>query len=140
MSRHLIMNSAIQTTSPTGNYAVEVSEREMRMSLWVSTPVIRDCRSGLVVLTFRDTFWSLDAARWLDAERVSLEVRKFPGNREPPGMTVVVDCARKVANSGQADPHRSSEMIREVALSELEAEMDRILRARPLAKSGLIPG
>lgn len=101
------------------------------MSLWIDTPTITDVAADTVVLAFNDPHWSLDAAAWLDDTTVQLTLRKYPGNRDPSQVTVVVDCGARTARVEQAVA---------IALDALESAMDRVLRVRPLISQGILPG
>lgn len=125
------MDSDLDARSPQRTYAVTVSSWEARMSLWIDTPTITHVESGEIVLRFSDRHWSLDDATWLDDRTVQLTVRKYPGNRNPSQLVLVVDCAARTARVERSEA---------IALDALEPEMDRVMRARPLVSQGILPG
>lgn len=86
------MSFEVQSTSPSGRYQVRVDPWEARMSLWVETPELVDSVIGTTLLAFADPNWSLDAAAW-QGERVTLTLRRYPGDHVPSQFEVVVDCA-----------------------------------------------
>lgn len=125
------MNSDLDARSPDGTFTVTVSPWEARMSLWIDSPTITRVASGEMVLQFSDRHWSLDDATWLDDRTVQLTVRKYPGNRDPSHIVLVLDC---VARTGRVE---HSDVL---ALDAMESEMDRVLRARPFVSQGILPG
>ena len=66
--------------SPDGRYIFQIDAWEARMSLWVESPKLIDTQSGQDVFSFKDANWSLDGADWLDADRVKIFLRKYPGD------------------------------------------------------------
>jgi hypothetical protein len=89
--------------SPSGRFQIELDEREVFNTCWVGTPTIIDRADGSVVLSFTDTFWSADAAAW-NGDRVTLTLRKYPGNHTPSDIQATVDCAARTAAVGGAPP------------------------------------
>ncbi|MNE99744.1 hypothetical protein D3C80_1984670 [compost metagenome] len=49
---------------------------------------------------FEDPLWSADLITWLSPTRVELTLRKYPGHRVPLGLTMIVDCALRIAECG----------------------------------------
>jgi hypothetical protein len=84
----------------SSRYEITVSAWEARMSLWIETPTIRDTSTGEVVMSFRDTNWSLNSARWLSDGVVELRMRKYPGSHMPAEVMATLDCSAKTARVG----------------------------------------
>lgn len=97
------------SASPTGRYAVMVSPWEVRMSLWIETPVLFDCGAGKPLLRFKDPLWSANSADWLGDSVVALKLRKYPGNHVPAEVTALIDCA---AGTAQIDGKRVDSLAR----------------------------
>jgi hypothetical protein len=112
--------------SPTGRYEISFHSHEAFNSCWVDTPTLRDKQNGETLFAIQDDRWSLDELTWRSESVVSLEMRKYPGNHEPQGLEVTVDCtARQATIGGQI-----------VGLSELEQRMEAALtwiHAKPAA-------
>jgi hypothetical protein len=89
--------------SPSGRFQIELNEREVFNTCWVGTPTIIDRADRSVVLSFTDTFWSADAAAW-NGDRVTLTLRKYPGNHTPGDIQATIDCAARTAAVGDAPP------------------------------------
>ena len=51
--------------SPSGRFGISISAWEVRMSLWIETPLLCERRSGQRLLVFKDSNWSLNSAEWL---------------------------------------------------------------------------
>ena len=73
------------------------------MSLWIETPAVLDKTTGETLLKFKDSNWSLDAARWLSDSIVELTLRKYPGNHLPVNVIVTLDCANRTASIGEKE-------------------------------------
>ena len=73
------------------------------MSLWIETPTLRDKATGEILLSFKDSNWSLDAARWLSDSVVELTLRKYPGSHLPVHVVATVDCAHRNAKVGPVE-------------------------------------
>lgn len=103
--------------SPTGKYLFQIVAFEMRMSHWVASFTLVEAASGALLLRLSDSNWSLDTAQWLDESRVTLQLRKYPGDHTPPSLTVLVDCQAKMAEvMGQPA----------IALPNLEQELEEL--------------
>lgn len=111
--------TAIFSTSPSGRYEISRDSHEVFNTCWVETPTVTDRRSGEAVLTFSNTHWSLDDAKWQDESVVVCEMRKYPGNHEPRGLIVTLDCDARQARIGDAAA---------VPFQTLEARMDASLQ------------
>ena len=85
------------TDSPDGRYAVRATPWEAGASHWIYHPGIVDSRSGRVLWSPADRHWSVEGVRWLSAVRVSLQLRKYPGDRRPALIELVVDCCAERA-------------------------------------------
>ncbi|MES1951212.1 hypothetical protein S4A8_10161 [Salinisphaera sp. S4-8] len=85
------------TDSPDGHYAVHATPWEAGASHWIYHPAIVDNRSGRVLWSPADRHWSVEGLRWLSTARVSLQLRKYPGDRRPAMMELVVDCCAEQA-------------------------------------------
>ena len=83
--------------SPSGKYVFHVVAWEVRMSLWVESFTLAEAASGTPVLRLSDSNWSLDTAEWLDDSRVTMQLRKYPGDHTPSSFQVLVDCETKMA-------------------------------------------
>jgi len=104
-----------RSRSPDGRYAVEVDVWEAFNSHWVESPRIVEVAGGRVVFAFRDSHWSLDECRWLEATVVEWALRKYPGNHTPSQIVARIDCAGRTAGVG-AEPQGP--------LDSLEATLD----------------
>lgn len=105
------------------------------MSLWIETPTLLDKTTGQMLLSFKDTNWSLDAARWLSDSTVELTLRKYPGNHLPVNVTATIDCANRTAKLGPKEIQ---------SLAEVESGLENALTWRtvtpprpPPSKGGL---
>lgn len=85
------------TPSPNGKYVFQIAAREMRMSLWVEAPRLIEVTTERAVFDLLSTNWSLNRAQWLDGERVSIQVRRYPGDHLPGSFEVEIDCTAGVA-------------------------------------------
>jgi len=92
-----------EIASPTGRFLTVISPWEARMSLWIETPTLRDTTTGETLLSFRDSNWSLDSARWLSDSIVELTLRKYPGNHLPVDIVATLDCASRTAKVGSME-------------------------------------
>ncbi|MGC4093162.1 MAG: hypothetical protein QM756_35795 [Polyangiaceae bacterium] len=103
------------SASPNGRFQISVSAWEARMSHWIETPTLTDVSVKETILSFEDASWSLDDASWIDDSRVTLVMRKYPGNHKPSSVSVEIDCIARTATLGE----------REVkALQDLERAMN----------------
>jgi len=109
--------------SPTGRYSISIAASSGRMSHEIDTPTLTDCQSGEVLVSFRDTNWSLDAADWLSDSVVKLTLRKYPGAHIPAQLAVVVDCLSKIADIGGTSVS---------VLAQLEQKLDQLLSPIPV--------
>jgi hypothetical protein len=66
--------------SPNGAYAIVTVDNEVKMSHWISEPVLVDA-AGQTLLDFGSS-WSADRVTWIDANRVTIEMRHYPGDRD----------------------------------------------------------
>ena len=106
--------------SPSGRFRIAISAWEARMSLWIETPTLSD-KTGETLLSFKDSNWSLDAARWLSDSVVELTLRKYPGGHLPGQIVAVVDCAQRNAKIGPTEVQ---------SLADLESALERALTWR----------
>jgi hypothetical protein len=65
--------------SPSGAWLVRTVANEMKMSHWVEQAVLLDA-SGAVLFDFGSS-WSADTIRWIDADHVAVDLRRYPGDR-----------------------------------------------------------
>lgn len=107
--------------SPDGRYEMTVIVSTGLMSHIIETPLLRDARSGEVLLEFRDSRWSVDPPQWLSDSTIRMQLRKYPGSYEPDSLIVDVDCSTRTATIG--DQHLAS-------LSDVETTLDSLLRPR----------
>ncbi|MCB2065899.1 MAG: hypothetical protein KDE15_04570 [Erythrobacter sp.] len=64
------------SVSPDGTVRIDFDANEMRMSLWVENPTVRDLASGKVLFSLG---WDYDAAEsWIGAHNFTLYVRHYP--------------------------------------------------------------
>ncbi len=91
------------------------------MSLWIETPAVLDKTTGETLLSFKDSNWSLDAARWLSDSVVEFTLRKYPGNHLPVNVIATLDCANKTARVGETELG---------SLAEVELALERALTWR----------
>lgn len=94
------------------------------MSLWIETPTLLDKMTGTTLLSFRDSHWSLDAARWVSDSIVELTLRKYPGNHLPAQVVATVDCVNRNARVGQGEA---------TSLEEVEGALESALTWRTVA-------
>lgn len=111
------MTADFQSSSPSGSYKVLVDPWEARNSLWVYSPWIIDARTQDVILELADSNWSMDCAVWESDTTVRLDLRRFPGDRLPLGISVQVDCAHRYVVIGDA----------RFPITELDQMLDRTL-------------
>ena len=90
----------ILSLSPDGRYQVQATPWEAGNSHWLFPPKIIDTQNGNVVFGFEDPRWSADLSTWLSPTRVELKLRKYPGDRAPLGLTMIIECALRIAESG----------------------------------------
>lgn len=110
--------------SPSGRFRIAISAWEARMSLWIETPTVLDKTTGETLLAFKDSNWSLDAARWVSHSVVELTLRKYPGNHLPVNVVATLDCASRTARVGQVELG---------SLAEVEPALERALTWRTMA-------
>jgi hypothetical protein len=87
--------------SPSGRFQIVISAWEARMSCWIETPTLRDQTTGEILLSFKDSNWSLEATRWLSDIVVELTLRKYPGNHLPAQIVATLDCIHGNAKIGE---------------------------------------
>jgi hypothetical protein len=106
-----------EVVSPDGRHRVAFSSQEVRMSHWIDSPVVMRAGAPRPVLDLTSSEWSADDVRWLDASRVSMALRRYPG--DAPGITLILDAdARQVEiRAADAAPRASADG----ALRALEA-------------------
>lgn len=75
--------------SPDGRHRVAFSAQEVRMSHWIESPVVMRTGERRPLLDLTSSDWSADEARWLDASRLSMALRRYPG--DAPGVTLILD-------------------------------------------------
>lgn len=116
--------TAIFSISPSGRYEISRHSHEAFNTCWVDTPTVTDKQTGEVVLTFTDTMWSLDEAKWQDDSIVVFDMRKYPGNHEPRGLIITLDCDARQARIGNdaAIPFQSLEASMGASLQWLYAK------------------
>ena len=66
--------------SPTGAHAVVTIDNEVKMSHWISEPTLVDANDH-ALLEFTSS-WSADRITWVDADRVEIAMRHYPGDRD----------------------------------------------------------
>lgn len=86
--------------SPDGRYHIQATPWEAGNSHWLFPPQIIDTQNANVVFSFKDPLWSADSSTWLSPTRVELKLRKYPGHRAPLGLTVIIECALRIAEYG----------------------------------------
>ncbi|WP_447794596.1 MULTISPECIES: hypothetical protein [Pseudomonas] len=91
------MDIEILSLSPDGRYRVQATPWEAGNSHWVYLPEIIDTERDHCVFAFKSRLWTADRAVWLDAVRVQMVLRKYPGRLTGTGLRVTVDCARATA-------------------------------------------
>ena len=74
------------------------------MSLWIETPSVLDKATGELLLSFKDSHWSLDAARWVSDSTVELTLRKYPGNHLPAQVVATQPAMTEVDQSPVVEP------------------------------------
>jgi hypothetical protein len=80
--------------SPDGRHVVITADNEVKMSHWISSPVLVDA-AGATLLDFGWS-WSADQITWTDGDHVHLAMRHYPGDRS---ADVTLDvAARTVTN------------------------------------------
>jgi hypothetical protein len=107
--------------SPSGRFRIAISAWEARMSLWIETPTLRDNVTGEILLSFKDSNWSLDGARWLSDSVVEFTLRKYPGGHLPAQVVAIVDCAQRNSKIGPTEVQ---------SLADLESALERALTWR----------
>jgi hypothetical protein len=109
---------AIFSTSPSGRYEISRYSHEAFNTCWVDTPTVTDKQTGETVLAFTNTNWSLDDAKWQGGSVVVCEMRKYPGNHEPRGLVITLECDSRQARIGGGEevPFRGLEASMEASL------------------------
>jgi hypothetical protein len=74
--------------SASGAYAIVTVDNEVKMSHWISAPVLVDA-DAKTLLDFGSS-WSADRVTWLDPDRVTIEMRHYPGDRD---AVITIDAA-----------------------------------------------
>lgn len=74
--------------SPTGAHAIVTVDNEVKMSHWISAPTLVDANDH-ALLEFGSS-WSAERITWLDAGRVEIAMRHYPGDRD---AVVTIDVA-----------------------------------------------
>jgi hypothetical protein len=105
--------------SPSGRFGISISAWEVRMSLWIETPMLSDRSSGQRLLVFKDSHWSLNSAEWLSESVVVMKLRKYPGNHIPPEVVTTIDCiagtadveGKKVDSLAQVERHLDEALV-----------------------------
>lgn len=115
------MTPQTKSTSPTGRYIVQIFPWEVRMSHWIETPELLDTQTGTKLISFEDSNWSLDTARWQSDSVVRMTFRKYPGNHNPSILEAIVECEhdRATVEGTVVD-----------GLTNLEAALDRAIGRR----------
>lgn len=90
----------ILSLSPDGRYQVQAIPWEAGNTHWLFPSQIIDTQNGNMVFGFEDLRWSADLGTWLSPTRVELKLRKYPGLRAPLGLTVIIECALRIAEFG----------------------------------------
>lgn len=76
--------------SPDNRWRVAFSVYEVKMSLWIETPVVLDNATGKPLLDLCTSDWSADEVQWrADSKAVAIHMRHYPG--DAPTLTVVLD-------------------------------------------------
>ncbi|MEO6760647.1 MAG: hypothetical protein ABIO24_14405 [Saprospiraceae bacterium] len=72
--------------SPDGRHTVQIYPCEMRMSPWVESPTLLDCRTKEKLFD-GPSLWSADTIEWSpESDSVRLSLRVYPGDK--PSVTV----------------------------------------------------
>lgn len=103
--------------SPSGRFEFELDVREVFNSHWAATPTLVDRADRTPVFAFADSRWSCDQAQWA-GDRVTLWLRKYPGNHSPGGIQATIDCPERTGAVGDGPP---------APLAGLEAALDAAL-------------
>jgi hypothetical protein len=96
--------------SPSGRFRIAISAWEARMSCWIETPTLLDQVTKETLLAFKDSNWSLEAARWLSDTVVELTLRKYPGGHLPVQIAATLDCVHRNAKIGETVVHSFAEI------------------------------
>ncbi|HEY6036291.1 MAG TPA: hypothetical protein VIV58_18570 [Kofleriaceae bacterium] len=78
--------------SPTGAHAIVTVDNEVKMSHWISEPTLVDANDH-ALLEFGSS-WSAERIAWLDAGRVEIAMRHYPGDRD--AVVTIEIAARQV--------------------------------------------
>ena len=108
----------ILSLSPDGRYKVQATPWEAGNTHWLFPPQIIDTQNASVVFAFEDRLWSADRSTWSSPTRVELKLRKYPGNRAPQGLTVIIECALRIAEYGDGS---------HIELARLESTLEGML-------------
>lgn len=68
--------------APGGRLVLTLVSREMRMSHWIDEACVLRTQDATIVWSCKYP-WSVSAHEWIDPEELSLELRKYPGERPP---------------------------------------------------------
>lgn len=104
--------------SPRQVFALQARVWEAANSQWVYSPLLWDVQRGLVLFSFKEQRWSVDADHWVDDTKVRLSLRKYPGNHRPESIQVEIDCLSLQATILPAS---------NTTLTELEAVLESML-------------
>lgn len=65
--------------SPHHTYKVSLSCYEVRMSHWIEQPHLIRLSDDQLLFSLKGASWSAFRVKWLDDERVELQICKYPG-------------------------------------------------------------
>ena len=108
----------ILSLSPDSRYQVQATPWEAGNSHWLFPPKIIDTQNGNVVFGFEDPRWSADLSTWSSPTRVELKLRKYPGHRAPLALTMIIECALRIAEYDDGT---------HIELARLESTLDQTL-------------
>lgn len=111
------MDAEVFSRSPGGRFCVYTRPWEAKMSHWVSPPIVRDDEVAQTLFAPVDSRWSAASAQWLGDDVLRLELCRYPGNHQPPTLTVDIDCRARCAWLAG----------KQVSLEELERALDDLL-------------
>lgn len=75
--------------SPGGEYILRLFPEEVRMSHWVEQPQLVRARDGVEIWSEKMP-WSVDRHEWVSSEELSLELRRYPGDRPPVKLMLTI--------------------------------------------------
>ncbi|GAB2830501.1 hypothetical protein GCM10027276_36460 [Comamonas piscis] len=108
-----------QSGSSDGRFELQVELWEARNTHWVLTPQLLDT-NGRILFKPVARAWSVESTTWTGAH-VRIRLRKYPGDQRRPCVEAFVDCEREMGSAEDGE---------EVPLSQLEAELERLLSKR----------